>query len=917
MQHINVFDRAIKRVEKKADVEARGDLFEFEPVSLTTFVTDKLYLGLPPLSERQAEAVEYATQIYKEETLHQLHWKVRRVVDEVCLLWGKGCKSFRMKNLDINTGELKTMKEWTEDGRMPWLKSLRSSESHHEKPSIVNMKASTPWRVKRDLVYRIKLKDGSETDVNLSHRFFKHRHSGGWRVKGDWVSLKDLHVGDRIATSVYDYETNKNGNKKLLWILGLLIGDGILSSPDGYSCGIVIDDRKTELIDRLGFAVSELGCMLHKKKKTGWSDNAFVFSIIGKVIGKRYNFILSECQRLGLAGKNAYSKFVPDEIYTYNKASRVEFLRGLLETDGWVSSYNIFKGRVTEIGYSSASKELVFGVKRLLASLGVRCRIREKLVSSKHGIHYTLKVRDKFNGLKLLCYLGWESKAEWSDKGRGSRSTNNEIVFEEITSIEFVDEEDVYDLEVEDTHNYVDADGFLNHNSGKDYVSRIILLRVAYLLLALRNPQAYYYHPDQPCGIERIDMLNTATTKEQAGNVFFAPLRKYVQRSPCFKDKAEVLKSEIKFDKGIYLISGHSEAEAQEGLNLIICILDEIAAFKTDEEVADLKRLRLRKNIPQSAASLYDFAKSTIVTRFAGVGKVVLLSFPRFRGDFIMTKYEEGLKKSNVYVSKGSTYQINPIKKKSDFAGEMKDNLERYKARIECEPGIAEDAFFKNIMAIKRSFKLELPNPVDHLTNRFKPWFVCKDEFTRFGHVDLSKNRDLAAFAFVHSYEVTKREVLTDGKESIIVEAPLMALDCLVYFKARPGGEVDYEQVKGMMLEFIELRGFHVGLITFDGYQSVQMRQNLEDRGIECEELSVDRTRLPYESWQDAMYEGRFISYYIKDLVEEEIPFLIDYKGRKIEHRQGRHKDGSDAVAGAVHNCAISGMWGAPSFWVA
>jgi len=38
--------------------------------------------------------------------------------------------------------------------------------------------------------------------------------------------------------------------------------------------------------------------------------------------------------------------------------------------------------------------------------------------------------------------------------------------------------------------------------SGKDYVSRIIHLRIVYLLLALKNPQAYYYHPDHPVGIE-------------------------------------------------------------------------------------------------------------------------------------------------------------------------------------------------------------------------------------------------------------------------------------------------------------------------------------------------------------------------------------------------------------------------------
>jgi hypothetical protein len=472
-------------------------------------------------------------------------------------------------------------------------------------------------------------------------------------------------------------------------------------------------------------------------------------------------------------------------------------------------------------------------------------------------------------------------------------------------------------------HRFVDECVFLwGKGSGKDFVARIILLRIAYLLLALKNPQAYFYHPDMPCGVERIDMLNTATTKEQAANVFFGPLRKYISISPFFRNRAEAFRSEIKFDKAIHLISGHSEAEAQEGLNLIAVVLDEIAAFKTDEEVSDIKRMKLRKNVPQSAASLYDFAKTTVLTRFPQAGKVILLSFPRFTGDFITTKYEEGKDKYNVYVSKGATFEINPIRKKSDFEREKDENPERYKARILCEPGVAEDAFFKNMAAVKRSFKIELPNPIDPDTGRFKSWFVCKDEFYRFGHVDLAKNRDRAAVAFCHAFQVEKREMEMQGdtKEAaqiVIVDVPHVRLDCLLYFKAPPGGEVDFEMVRNCILDFVDLRGFKIELLTFDGYQSVQMKQSLEAKGIMVDDQSVDRTREAYETWQDTMYEGRFVSYYIKDLVEDEIPFLIDFKGRKIEHRKERGKDGSDAVAGAVNNCVKSEMWGAAEFWVA
>lgn len=456
--------------------------------------------------------------------------------------------------------------------------------------------------------------------------------------------------------------------------------------------------------------------------------------------------------------------------------------------------------------------------------------------------------------------------------------------------------------------------------SGKDFIARIMLLRIAYLLLCLRNPQGYFYHPDHPVGVERIDMLNTAVNKEQAANVFFTPLRKYVQTSPFFKNRAQVLTMEIKFDKGIYLLSGHSEAEAQEGLNLIAVILDEIAAFKTDDEVSDLRRIKIRKNMPQSATSLYDFAKSTVATRFGGgLGKVILLSFPRFKGDFITTKYDEGLRNRSVFVSKKATYEVNPTKKKKDFEDEARSNLARYQARIECNPSVAEDAFFKNDLAIKKAFRLDIEPSIDPLTGRFKSWFVCKDNFLRYGHVDLAKNRDLAAVSFCHAYETyqrTNKIITEEGKErDVVVDLPLVKLDCLLYFQAPIGGEVDYSKIIDMILDFTEVRGFPIGLLTFDGYQSIYMKQTLEGRGIPVDDLSVDRTRDAYETWQDLIYEGRFTSYYIPHVVEEEIPFLIDFKGRKIEHRQGKGKDGCDAIAGACHNCVSIGLTSGVSVW--
>ena len=73
-----------------------GDEFSEKPVTIEQFVTDKNYLGLPPLSEYQYQMIRAMTQIYKRETLHKIYGPVegekifKQNCSEVILQLGKG-----------------------------------------------------------------------------------------------------------------------------------------------------------------------------------------------------------------------------------------------------------------------------------------------------------------------------------------------------------------------------------------------------------------------------------------------------------------------------------------------------------------------------------------------------------------------------------------------------------------------------------------------------------------------------------------------------------------------------------------------------------------------------------------------------------------------------------------------------------
>src|ERR1700759_4280017 len=73
-----------------------SEILEEEPVPLTTFIQDRKYLGNPPLSMVQYEAVRHAERIYYPDLYPLLgelnpYWaQPCRMVNFITLQWGKG-----------------------------------------------------------------------------------------------------------------------------------------------------------------------------------------------------------------------------------------------------------------------------------------------------------------------------------------------------------------------------------------------------------------------------------------------------------------------------------------------------------------------------------------------------------------------------------------------------------------------------------------------------------------------------------------------------------------------------------------------------------------------------------------------------------------------------------------------------------
>lgn len=475
--------------------------------------------------------------------------------------------------------------------------------------------------------------------------------------------------------------------------------------------------------------------------------------------------------------------------------------------------------------------------------------------------------------------------------------------------------------------------------SGKDAIARFSSLRVAYLLLCLKSPQDYFGMPD----FDSIHLLNIAANSGQANQAFFKPMTEAVKRG-WFKDYAEPKQGLIQYDKNVVAISGHSDAEGQEGLNIMLGVADEIDAFPTkDEKVGTGKRAR---EASTSAESILKMLKGSASTRFPQTYKRVTISYPRYLGSTIQQQTSEGRESiekygdaSQHYVSGPlATWEVNPrIKGKEDFREDYDKDPDEAASMYECKPTRATDAYFRNPVIFKNAVDGdEQPIQVDYrvitmksaTTGRtvtgWEPVFTFHPDFkpvqgSRYAlHGDLAIKGDRAGIAMSHieHWEETISIVEAADGEHIEVPsvAPFVRNDFTISFEADisakdPSGdplprEIQIRWARMLAFELLK-RGFYVARFTFDGFQSADTIQILTSHGIESERVSMDRTDDGWKNLKDVASDAR-LRMPFSQLLQNELEALSRVNG-KVDHPPGGSKDLADAFAGSVLGAIVAG----------
>ncbi len=85
---------------------------------------------------------------------------------------------------------------------------------------------------------------------------------------------------------------------------------------------------------------------------------------------------------LGLTGKDAHTKFIPDIVFTLKREQVALFLNRLFATDGWASK--LASGQ-SQLGYATVSETLARQVQHLLLRFGIIAKLKKRSVKYKDG----------------------------------------------------------------------------------------------------------------------------------------------------------------------------------------------------------------------------------------------------------------------------------------------------------------------------------------------------------------------------------------------------------------------------------------------------------------------------------------------------------------------------------------------------
>lgn len=464
------------------------------------------------------------------------------------------------------------------------------------------------------------------------------------------------------------------------------------------------------------------------------------------------------------------------------------------------------------------------------------------------------------------------------------------------------DLEDIFDRPILDLKlsSHMEIIRKMGYGSGKGFRITFAFCYVAYRLGCFKNPQHAY---GQAQGAT-LALVNAAITGPHAKKIIFGDISERIKNSPWFQlnmQPDQNIQSELRFPKNIVIFPGSSSEVAPVGYNIFMFNIDE-AAFFPETDARD------------AARTIYETGRKRVKSRFGDKGLCSAISSPSHMDNFIEHKMDEAAHDPTISAKEGPTWENKPADIQMIARGEFFESVHpRTRERVRI-PNIYASDFKKNPQGSWRDFGAVA-------SAALAPYFseeevaLIEAAMMRGRDIDDWRDADLVRGAVYHAHIdlglVRDACGLVVGREEGDKIRYVLVLRIVC---AQRAAELDkknqrYDMVIGTKEVIIEevreiifnmqAMGFVFGMVSMDGFQSVDMRQQFERAGIPACTLSVDRDTASYDTLKSIINTNRFetVSH---DHALKESKSLELKKGKKVDHAPGATKDLLDGYAGVA-----------------
>lgn len=236
------------------------------------------------------------------------------------------------------------------------------------------------------------------------------------------------------------------------YLLGCLLGDGWFSENKFYIGFCTNDDEMIENISSLGYNI--------KKDQKNPKDLHY------EIRDKYFKALIKD---LGLLGKHAADKFIPECYKNAPTEVKLELIKGLFDTDGTCS---VDKNGKVRCGYRTVSKQLALDIRDIIWSLGGRCTIHTTPAQSRVYKDKTINCAESYG---LLVWLKNDkdlfklSRKKDKAKGDGEKKNAHKL---SIRNYKLIGEKHCVCINVSgEDHLYLTNNYVVTCNCGKSFAA--------------------------------------------------------------------------------------------------------------------------------------------------------------------------------------------------------------------------------------------------------------------------------------------------------------------------------------------------------------------------------------------------------------------------------------------------------------